>query len=382
MKIYVMDIKMIKHCIRVLPALLLAAVLLVGCGATKDPDLPPAEGLHSSRKALPFEPAADGSNYLEPVYRNLPVEEMEEAAAALTPAQNVWPMLSVPTWVTRVGETWFIVDCYHNQIIYNDRPDALYTPLNDWLVMTADATQCHTLASDGEIYLADDTENNRVLVFERTDRKFINTQIFWNVGDRPHYTVYDRDTDTWYVLSSRTGELHLFRRAQGTNDIYKTEIRSIDRLKGIYIRSFTIAGDRIYFVSGVPAEENADYTPAIYCCSLDTLEILAEYPVPDEFAGMTQLVPVDGKYWLISVSTDIAGNQDTATLLRADHLSDLEKGVFTDIYGTYFAGGGTPYYISRVDDRWFLTEHRLEDHTIWSFKPGRSGEITEIEALY
>ena len=74
---------------------------------------------------------------------------------------NPYPTLSVPTYITKVDENYFIVDCYHNQVVYHDN---LADPLYQWQVMTDDITMGHTLASDGEVYLIDDTENNRILV--------------------------------------------------------------------------------------------------------------------------------------------------------------------------------------------------------------------------
>lgn len=50
--------------------------------------------------------------------------------------------------------------------------------VNEWDVMTDEISQGHTIASDGEVYLADDTENHRILVFEKEDGKFLHTQTF------------------------------------------------------------------------------------------------------------------------------------------------------------------------------------------------------------
>ena len=40
---------------------------------------------------------------------------------------NPFPTLSVPTYITMVEDTYFIVDCYNNQVIYHDNlNDTLY----------------------------------------------------------------------------------------------------------------------------------------------------------------------------------------------------------------------------------------------------------------
>ena len=106
--------------------------------------------------------------------------------------------LSVPTYITKVDDTYFLVDCYHNQVIYNDN---LSDPLYEWKVMTDDIDKGHTLASDGAVYLIDDTERHRILVFEKKDDVYVHTQTFNDIGNRPHYIIYDAPTDTFYACA-------------------------------------------------------------------------------------------------------------------------------------------------------------------------------------
>ena len=339
---------------------LLLCVMLTCCA--KEPSAP--------EKAAPY----DGKEYLQESELTAAGEDPDSAFDSYTVINNYDSALSVPTYVTKADDLWFIVDCYHNRIIYTD---SLGIPLNEWKIMCDQATQPHTMASDGIVYLVEDTENNRVLVFEKRDNKFINTQSLYEIGNRPHFTVYDETSDTFYVWSSSTGELYCFRHKPEDTRMYLTEIRKIDQLSGLYVRSFTIVGDDIYFVSGVSAT-GAD--AQILKCDLKTLNIKKSYPVPDELAGMVQITPIDDMFY-ITVSTDITGNQDYATLIRTSSLDKLSKGDYEDIYAKYFVGGGTPYNISKVDDTYFLTEHRLQGHSIWSFKV-ESGEITDVTALY
>ena len=107
--------------------------------------------------------------------------------------------LSVPTYITKVDDTYFLVDCYHSQVIYNDN---LSDPLYEWKVMTDDIDKGHTLASDGIVYLIDDTERHRILVFEKKNGIYAHTQTFNDIGNRPHYIIYDAPTDTFYAWSS------------------------------------------------------------------------------------------------------------------------------------------------------------------------------------
>ncbi len=329
-------------------------------------------GCSAKNKATPA--SFDASDYVR-------ISEMTEAgdnpeafAATCEPIKNFDSQLSVPTYIAQYDDTWFIVDCYHNRIIYSD---TLGEPLTQWNIMTSDVTRPHTIASDGKVYIVDDTENNRIMVFEKVDGKFINTQIIRDVGSRPHYTVYDEDTDTFYVWSSTTGELFCLRHTEDSNRMYVTDIRKIDILDGVYVRSFSIIDGDIYFVSGV---SDAGLPARIYQCSLDDLQIKKEIDVPDALAGMVQITKIQ-KYYYITTSTDKSGDQNYATIIKTKSLENLISGKYEDIYSTYFVGGGTPYYISNAGDTYFLTEHRLSGHSIWSFEVNRN-KIVNVKSLY
>lgn len=94
---------------------------------------------------------------------------------------------------------------------------------------------------------------------------------------------------------------------------------------------------------------------------------------------MIQLTRIQD-YYYITVSTDIAGDQSHATILRTRNLSSLAKGEYEDIY-KYFIGGGTPYYITESDNTYYLTEHRLPGHSLWRFQVEKN-EIVNVETVY
>ena len=96
-------------------------------------------------------------------------------------------------------------------------------------------------------------------------------------------------------------------------------------------------------------------------------------------AGMIQITKIQD-YFYITVSTDITGNQDYATILRTRDLSLLADGGYEDIY-QYFIGGGTPYYITELNNIYYLTEHRLPGHSLWRFEV-EDNEIINVEAIY
>ena len=94
---------------------------------------------------------------------------------------------------------------------------------------------------------------------------------------------------------------------------------------------------------------------------------------------MIQLTPI-ADYFYITISTDSTGSQDYATMIRTKSLSDLATGKYEDVYHN-FIGGGTPYYITRIDDFWYLTEHRIPGHSIWQFQV-KENAITNVTSIY
>lgn len=285
---------------------------------------------------------------------------------------NPYADLAVPTYVTKVDNLYFIVDCYHNQIIYHDN---LEDPLTDWNVMTSDVNRPHTLASDGVFYLIDDTENNRILVMRKAlneagETVFVQTQEFEETGVRPHYIIYHEASKTFYAWSSMTGEMYLFRREENGDKIELADIKRIRSLDGVYVRSFTIQDESIYFVSG---------NNNIIQAKLDSFKVQKEYPVVPEIAGMVQLTRIED-YYYITVSTDASGNQDYATILRTKDLDELADGNYEIVYD-YFIGTGTPYNITWIDDKWYMTEHRIPGVGIWCFDV-KENEILNAQVIY
>lgn len=295
---------------------------------------------------------------------------------------NIYPSLSVPTDITFIDGRYFIVDCYHSQIIYNDN---LSDPLTDWTVLTDNASSeyslGHTIVSDGSVMLADDTENNRVLVFEKSGDGYTLTQTFDEIGNKPHYIVYNENTDAFYCWSSYSGEMYIFRHKKDDTRMYLTNVVTIERLADTYVRSFTIDGDDLYFVSGLPADGSSVFPPQILKYDLETFERIESYDVPEEIAGMVQLEHIGSLYY-ITVSTDLYGSQDAATMICASSIEDISNGKYETVYDTFFEGGGTPYYMGVIDGTWYLTEHRLPAHAIWSFDTDESGVITASNAIY
>lgn len=290
--------------------------------------------------------------------------------------KNPFLTLNVATYITKIENTYFIADCYHNQIIFHDN---ITDPLNQWDVLTDEVHYAHTIATDKVIILIDDTENNRLMAFQKTKEGYVHTQTLENIGLKPHYVQYDEKNKAFMAWSSITGEMYLIKRAAqpGENGIYPLYIENvlkIDELFGVYVRSFTLLDDAVYFVSG---HNNQKIIKAVQL--EDGFEIIEEYPVPDEISGMVQLMKI-GDYFYLTISTDNQENQDYATIIRTDDLKNLSSGKYEKVYNQFGISGGTPYYITNIEGRYYMTHHRTSENIIAFDSDGST--IENVEVIY
>lgn len=291
---------------------------------------------------------------------------------------NTYDTLNVATYITKVEDTYFIADCYHDQIIYHDN---ITDPLDQWAVLTDEVRYAHTIASDGTSFVVDDTENNRLLVFQKMDGSYVHTQTLENIGMRPHYVQYDEKERVFMAWSSITGEMYLVRKeaqpqSDGVYPLYVDKILKIDELYGVYVRSFTVLDDGIYFVSG---HNNRKIIKAAVNGAGDGFDLIAEYSVAKEIAGMVQLTKIGDRYY-ITVSTDDQEDQDYATIVRTDSLEKLAGGTYEDVYDQFGISGGTPYYITRIDGRYYMAHHRTSENII-AFDV-EDDRIENVEVIY
>ena len=268
---------------------------------------------------------------------------LQTEAGTFFPAySNTYKDLRVPTEVAKIGDTYYITDSYHNQVIYSK---GVGTTIQDWKVMANDLALPHSIASDGIVYLVTDTENHRVKTYQKTAEGFLELQTFEQIGVRPHYAVYDEASGTFYVWSSMTGQMYLFSRKPNTLEVSLVKILSVPQLYGKYVRSFTIDGNNIY----LPCVDDS----CIYVANKNTLAVTAAYPVPANIGGMVQVVPIQN-YFYLTVSSDTAYDQSHATIVRAKSLADFGKGNYEDL-NKKFGNDGAPYYISYFDGAYYTT---------------------------
>lgn len=296
-----------------------------------------------------------------------PAVKMQVSTLEYENPYNTYEVLKVPTQITRQGDYYFIVDCYHNQVIYTKN---MGIPLKEWKVMTNDVTLPHSIASDGNFYLVADTEKNRILVFEWKNGRFQNTQRLDDIGNRPHYIQYDKETDSFFVWSSMTGDMYILNKAPDTGILCIREVRHIKELGNYYVRSFTIVGNQVIFPSGTNR----------YMIMVDknTFEVIGRYPVTSEISGMAYVLPIGGYYYM-TVACDAYANQDAATFIRTNDLNSLAEGKYEVIY-QYVSNKGIPYYIDYFNDAFYMTNSGVSKN-IWWFQV-LNDQITGVNAIY
>lgn len=259
-------------------------------------------------------------------------------------AMNPHPeCFNVPTQVYSVNGEYFIADAYNQQILYTD---SYYNEPMRWHLMGDKLYRPHAIASDGTIYVVVDTDNNRVVTYAKTDAGFQVVECFDNVGVRPHYIEYDAATKQFYVWSSMTGTMYIYKRAANGLALTLKKTAYIKDLDGYYTRSFTIDGDRIYLPS---MGRNA-----IYVVSKKNFKVIAVYPVAAELGGMVQVRHEQNYYYLVT-SSDSLGDQTKATIVRSSSLSGFVAGSYEDIRGKFPELDGVPYYITHLADGHYYT---------------------------
>ena len=329
----------------------------------------------------PPDPYADVQRVikLEASYGKFITEDDYGDGSALRNRANqncVRPALCVPTIIKYFDGLYFIADCYNDQIIYSDD---LSKGTYEWKIMTYDVKEPHSVDSDGNVYLVDDTENNRVKVYRKAVNAdgevwFYGCQIFDGIGNRPHYTYYNEADATFYAWSSESGEMFLFKYMSEQDAVALVEKRIVPELSGVYVRSFTIRGDSIFFVSNL-ADAN------IYQCNLETFKVEKKYKVSDELAGMVQITFADETI-VITVSTDREGNTSARNLITCTSLEDLENGNYVSYYDL-FASAGTPYNITMIgEDTYYVTAHNASGTSqVMSFQI-ENGAIVNIQRYF
>lgn len=258
-------------------------------------------------------------------------------------AENIYSYgFFVPTQVYNFGGEFFLADAYNNQVLHSNKAN---NDPSGWHPVGMGLNRPHAIASDGSIYLVVDTDNNRIVTYIKTETGYQLVESIENVGIRPHYVVYDQATAQFYVWSSMTGTMYIYKRAKNSLALSLKSAKRIKDLDGYYTRSFTIDGGTIYF----PCVGRS----AIYAVKKSNFKVKAIYPIAAELSEMVQLLHIQNYYYLVT-SADSAKEKE-ARIVRSKTLAGFGNGEYEDIKSMFGDINGIPYYISQGEDGHFYT---------------------------
>ncbi|OOM78986.1 hypothetical protein CLPUN_17130 [Clostridium puniceum] len=273
--------------------------------------------------------------------------------------------LYTPTMIQKINDTYFIVDCWHHRIIYNNN---LTDNITKWNTLTDEIKGGHTIASDGQVYLTDDTDNSLIRVFVKNGTTFNQIQALENIDARPHYILYDETTKYFYCISSGSGKMWTLKNENGVVKIVNTFV--INEITNSYVRSFNIIDGYMYLSSGPGYIYKVKYDDLSY-------KVIDKYQVPPDMIGMNYITKI-ADYFYISSYTNSKG-EIAPKFVRIKDLKDLESNKYENLYDK-FDFKGTPYYISSFDNKYFIAEIDASSG-IKSFEVNNN-EISNIQTLY
>lgn len=275
---------------------------------------------------------------------------------------DVWEdRLYNPTLITKLGDHYFIVDCWHNRLLVADTLDP---NIQAWETVDGDLAGPHSIDTDSNLYVVDDAGRHQLRVYTRQGDSFEHVQTVDQVGTRPHRVIYDEPTKAFYVIGSTSQTVSkLISNGSQLELVYTLKL---DFLQGTYTRSMSIIDGHMYFVSGPNRIYRTEFID-------DSYAVLDVYEVPDAFVSMNDLYKI-GDYYYIT-STD-----HLETIIRTDDLATLEHGGFEDVKDE-LGLVGTPYYLSHFDGKYFLPQ-ATQHSGIISFDVDGDGAFSNIEVLF
>lgn len=250
----------------------------------------------------------------------------------------------IPTQVYQFGGEFYLADAYNNQVLHTSN---VKSGPGGWKTVGRDLNRPHAIASDGILYLVVDTDNNRIVTYAKTAVGYVLVESIEGVGIRPHYVVYDSATKQFYVWSSMTGTMYIFKRADNALNLVLKQAKTIKALEGLYTRSFTIQGDTIYFPCVA--------TSAIYLVNKADFNVKAISLVAPQLSEMVQIIRVQNYYYLVT-SANPAREYAVATVARSTTLAGFGNGTYENVRAMFGSDlTGNPYYITQGEDGHFYT---------------------------
>jgi hypothetical protein len=240
--------------------------------------------------------------------------------------------LYTATFLTKIDGLFFIVDCWHHRIIY---ADDLSLPIDRWSLLDKEIAGPHSITSDGELYVAEDTGRHRLFVYKKTAVGFVKTQIIEDVGVRPHRVLYDAQARLFFTIGSFDQLITVFKNEGG--DLVKLHQQKLSLPGEHYTRSMTLFNGVLYIV------EESSLLMSEYIEG--KIEILKTVQLPFTYTKANDLFFLkDGSGYLSCTPKQ---------LYHFKSFDDVVAGNFSDLSRIV---KGTPYYIELIDGQLVIPE--------------------------
>ena len=295
--------------------------------------------------------AGDGQNGADgPIGKeNLAVDGAEEG-------KGFRARLYTPTFIDKLNGRYFIVDCWHHRIIH---ASDLNTPLVRWQALDEDIAGPHSIATDGVLYVAEDTGRHGLRAYRETARgRFERVQEVSGVGIRPHRTVFDARHQQFLVVGSGDQSIHLLENRDGT--LVRILEKRIPELGTQYCRSITLHQGLLYFVG------NEDIV--IYRVERGAVSASGKViHLPQDYQGSNDIFFLESRHGIFTSTPQKA-------FLFA-FLEELANGTAQDVSPAF---RGTPYSVSRFDGRLWIPE--ITEYSAIRSYPVGGGSISQSAA--
>jgi len=274
--------------------------------------------------------------------------------------------LHTPTYLTKLGRHYFLVDCWNHRVLYTDD---VHTRIDSWFVLDDQLSGPHSIATDGSRLVVEDTGKHRLIVYDVEEKAvngqelargggYVKTQVVPDVGTRPHRVLWHEQSKTFLTVGSEDQSLTVL---SGKDKLQIQEKFSLFEIEKQYIRSITLHQDKL-FVVGVRQIGIYHYSNG---------QIVFE-----------QALNLNEKYWgsndLFFFNQAFDGHQDpfgglfTASpglIVQFSNINELVTGQAHDL-SRYSVG--TPYFISKIESRFYVPE--ITEHSrlcAWEIHGGR-----------
>ncbi len=267
--------------------------------------------------------------------------------------------LYTPTLLTKLNDTWFLVVCWQHRILFNDKLDP---DLGSWQILDDTLSGPHSIASNGSLYVVDNTGSHGLRVYSRTGDVFTLVQEIGDLGKRTHRVIYDPVAKAFFVLSSNSQDLYKFEvKGEG---LALVEHRPLSFLEGQYTRSVTLHDDHLYFTSGPGAILKVRHRDGSYT-------VVERHAVPEKMKGMNDIFPASDGWWYLTATPQ--------AFMRTRDLASLARGEYEDLQET-LGFAGTPYYLFEENGRLWIPQ--ITQHSgVVSFKLS-DNQLSEREVLF